>query len=826
MNVIFFRVSHYLSILVLVLVLNFEYGIAQQIELTTEEKQWIADHPVIKAAGGTDFVPIQFVRNGEATGLSVDYLNLIAQKIGLSVEYINGFTWDQHIEKIYNKEIDIISSISQSPERSEYLKFSSPYMHLPFVFYGRTGSELIKSSNDLEGKRIGAIDGWSSTEDYKKNYPQLNLIEQENATAAILALSDGSIDVFMVPSAIANYIIRQNFITNLEIVGKRLPPETKANDYLQLGIRNDWPILHGLIEKAQASLTSQEKQNLLNKWQVTSDTSNIKLTPEEEDWIYHNRIIRVAADPTAAPMELVNSDGKISGIAGDYLDIISEKLGIQFEWAGNSNWADGMEMISNKQADMFSVITETQERKKEFDFTSPYLSMTNVIFNREGDQVYGSLDALRGHRVAQVSGSAIAELLEANYPDIEIVETTSIAEALRMVSIGNAEAYIGGISAATYHISEQGLTQIIVVGETPYKNNIAMAVRKDMPILSSIMKKAIDSFTPREKTTISRNWLSLKIEQKTDYTLIRNIIIIAIIILAINLVWINNLRREVKQRKLIEAKLVESQKSTLLALDKAEVAQAEAEAANIAKSNFLANMSHEIRTPLNAIIGFSEAMLAGLGGKIMSHKHKEYLNDIKTSGDHLAIVINDILDLSKIEAGKWRISETNFLIADCIYDAIRVIKNKAIAKKLNLEIVIPDQLSTLTVFGDEVAIRRALINLLSNAVKYTKEMGDIRCHARLSDNGCLELEIRDTGIGIPDDRLEVVLNPFEQCETTYEIQEEGTGLGLPIVKRLIELHGGNFSLSSKVNFGTCAVIIIPAFRVFNNAAMVQQTTVY
>lgn len=825
MDIKYFRVPDCLIVVVLALVLSFEYAIAQQIELTTEEKQWVADHPVIRAAGGTDFVPIQFIRNGDATGFSVDYLNLITSKIGINVEYLNGFTWNQHIEKIYNKELDIISSISQSPERAEYLNFSSPYMHFPFVFYGRTGSDPINNISDLEGKRIGAINGWSSTEGYKKNYPQLNLIEQENATAAILALSDGSIDVFMVPSAIANYIIRQNFITNLEVIGKRLGPETKINDYLQLGVRNDWPILSGLIKKAQASLTSQEKQHLLNKWQVTSSTSNINLTPEEEDWIYRNRTIRVAADPTAAPMELIDSEGKISGIAGDYLDIISEKLGIQFEWAGNNNWAEGIEMIGSGQADMFSVITETQERKKEFDFTSPYLSMTNVIFNREGDQVYGSLETLRGHRVAQVSGSAIAELLKADYPDIEIVEATSMAEALRMVSIGKAEAYIGGISAATYHISDQGLTQIIVVGETPYKNNIAMAVRKDMPILSSIMKKAIDSFTPREKTAISRNWLSLKIEQKPDYTLIRNIIIIAVVILVINLLWINNLRREVKQRKRIEAKLVESQKNTLLALDKAEAAQAEAVAANIAKSNFLANMSHEIRTPLNAIIGFSEAMLAGLGGKIMSHKHKEYLNDIKTSGDHLAIVINDILDLSKIEAGKWRISEANFLIVDCIYDAVKVIKNKAVEKKLNLEIEIPDQLSTLTVFGDEVAIRRALINLLSNAVKYTKEKGNIICHARLCDNGSLEIEIKDTGIGIPDDRLEVVLNPFEQCETTYEIQEEGTGLGLPIVKRLIELHGGEFSLSSKVNAGTSAIIIIPAVRVFDSRTAVPQTIV-
>ena len=425
------------------------------------------------------------------------------------------------------------------------------------------------------------------------------------------------------------------------------------------------------------------------------------------------------------------------------------------------------------------------------------------------------MEALRSHRIAQVANSGILGVIKLNHPDIEIIETTTIAEALELVSAGKVEAYIGGISSAAYHIAKEGLTHIIVVGETPYKQDVAMAVRKDLPILSSIMKKAVASITLYERAEISRNWLSLKIENKTDFTLIRNIILAAAGILIINLLWVKSLKREVDRREQVEKKLLTSQEKTLLALDKAEAAQVDAETANTAKSNFLANMSHEIRTPLNAIIGFSEAMLAGLGGTVTSQKHVEYLNDIKNSGEHLAVVINDILDLSKIEAGKWNISESEFFIMDSINDAFKVIENQAKHKNINFTIKGAENIRLLKIFGDVTAIKRVLINLLSNAVKFTGENGDITCTLNRCKDGSIDVEIKDTGVGIPQDRLETVLNPFEQSVSNHELNEEGTGLGLAIVKKLIEQHGGTFTLSSKIGTGTSATINIPRTRIFS-----------
>ncbi len=236
-----------------------------------------------------------------------------------------------------------------------------------------------------------------------------------------------------------------------------------------------------------------------------------------------------------------------------------------------------------------------------------------------------------------------------------------------------------------------------------------------------------------------------------------------------------------------------------------------AEVANKDKSNFLANMSHEIRTPLNAIIGFSEMMLMGVFGDIKEPKYKEYLNDIKLSGNHLSTVINDILDLSKIEAGKWKIKEDIFDLNECMLEAVKIISTLAETKSLKIIVEVDDE--NPNIVGDEHIVKRAIINLLSNAVKYTEHGGTITSSIRKNEGGSINVEIADNGIGIPADRLEQVLHPFEQSNEVHDLNEEGTGLGLTITKKLIELHNGVFTLSSKVDVGTLATISLPAERV-------------
>ena len=240
-------------------------------------------------------------------------------------------------------------------------------------------------------------------------------------------------------------------------------------------------------------------------------------------------------------------------------------------------------------------------------------------------------------------------------------------------------------------------------------------------------------------------------------------------------------------------------------------ARRRAEAANVAKSRFLATMSHELRTPLNAILGFSEVMKSEILGPIHNESYKEYSGNIHDSGRHLLHLINEILDLSRIEAGRYELHEQPVRLVDVAEDCHRLLKLRAESKGLTIILDLDDDLPQIWV--DERAMRQVCLNLLSNALKFTPKGGRITLRvAKTAEAGQL-LSVKDTGPGIPKDEIPKVLQAFGQGSLAHQINEGGTGLGLPIVQNLVEMHGGRFELKSELRKGTEAVMNLPRKRV-------------
>ncbi|HLH90329.1 MAG TPA: ATP-binding protein [Xanthobacteraceae bacterium] len=230
-----------------------------------------------------------------------------------------------------------------------------------------------------------------------------------------------------------------------------------------------------------------------------------------------------------------------------------------------------------------------------------------------------------------------------------------------------------------------------------------------------------------------------------------------------------------------------------------------AEEANQAKSKFLANMSHELRTPLNAIIGFSEIMGSGMFGPLGADRYTEYCRDIHSSGQYLLDVINDVLDMSKIEAGRMRLDRHTLQLDQMLNDSLRVVANRAAEKKLALTLdVAPD----IAFDADRRACKQIVLNLLSNAVKFTPDGGRIEVRGRARDHAVV-IAIDDTGIGIPRDALKRIGRPFEQVESQHTKTHQGSGLGLAIAKSLVELHGGQMRIRSRLGAGTLVVVRLP-----------------
>lgn len=240
-------------------------------------------------------------------------------------------------------------------------------------------------------------------------------------------------------------------------------------------------------------------------------------------------------------------------------------------------------------------------------------------------------------------------------------------------------------------------------------------------------------------------------------------------------------------------------------------ARLRAEEANLAKSRFLATMSHELRTPLNAILGFSEIMRAEILGAHANPTYKEYANDIHESGQHLLNLINEVLDISRIEAGRYELNEAPIVLADVAEDCQRLMRLRAENKALKIVEAFDENLPKL--WADERAIRQICLNLLSNAIKFTPSGGTVTLAVGRTLHGGQYLSVKDTGPGIPDEEMPRVLRSFGQGSLAHETAEGGTGLGLPISKGLAELHDGIFELKSKLRYGTEVIVTLPRSRV-------------
>ncbi len=253
----------------------------------------------------------------------------------------------------------------------------------------------------------------------------------------------------------------------------------------------------------------------------------------------------------------------------------------------------------------------------------------------------------------------------------------------------------------------------------------------------------------------------------------------------------------------------------MLGKAKSEGLLRKADSANSAKTQFLANMSHELRTPLNAILGFSEIMRHEMFGPLGSDRYRDYATDIQSSGNHLLNIIGDILDLARAETGKLRLNDEEVDLCALADDCLRMFETLESAKGVRFAVEIPAE--RVRVVADPRLMRQVLINLLSNAAKFSQHGGVVMVSMSADNNRDYVIRIQDSGIGMEPDEVRRAMEPFFQVESAYTRERAGAGLGLPLVRKIMELHGGSFELDSQPGLGTTAIARIPAARVLDES---------
>jgi len=413
-----------------------------------------------------------------------------------------------------------------------------------------------------------------------------------------------------------------------------------------------------------------------------------------------------------------------------------------------------------------------------------------VIVTDQGAPYIGDMKDLRGKKIAVVNGYASHDILKDRHPELDLLLVDDVTAGLAEVTRRKAYAFIESLAAISHVIGREGISGVKVSGETPYSYQLSVAVPKDQPILAGIFQKALNSITEEERNAIFKRWISVTYEGKFNYALLWKVLIGAILIFAAVLYWNRRLAHEINLRKRIEGELVEARDA--------------AESANRVKSAFLASMSHELRTPLNSIIGFTGIILNELAGPL-NLEQKKQLKMVKGSSHHLLNLINDVLDISKIEAGEVEISKEAFNIRQVIDQVVESLRPLAEQKGLSLFVQI--DLDIDVVVSDERRIRQILINLVNNAVKFTEE-GGVKIACQRQDSA-IEVRVTDTGIGIREEDMGKLFKPFQQLDVGTARRYEGTGLGLSVCKRILEMLGGGIWVESQFGKGSTFAFTLP-----------------
>lgn len=518
----------------------------------------------------------------------------------------------------------------------------------------------------------------------------------------------------------------------------------------------------------------------------------ISWTEDELAFMEDHPLIRLGVDPGFVPFEFIDDDGEYKGITADYLALISEKTGLQFEVVQGLTWPEAYDMALTGDIDALPAIGKTNEREEHFLFSEPYYYFKRVIVTQDTDTSISGMDDLDGMTVAvQRNSSHHSYLL--SYPKINLSLYDSAEAALTAVATGAEKAFIGNLATTNYLIRSNGLTNLRFVSfEAEKQQALYFAVRKDWPELVSIFDKAMNTITDSEKQTINNKWIDL--ETDIDYgPIIRVLVIVGgliAVVLGVSFFWIARLRKEIRQRKQIQLDL--------------EKAKREADEANEFKSSFMARMSHEIRTPLNAITGMSYL----LKKTEISLTQSMYIDRITQAANNMLSIINDILDFSKIEAGKVELEITSFSMDQVIQDVVNIVSYKIDEQEIGFRLS-KDPLVPNWFFGDSKRIEQVLLNVLNNAAKFTSagEVSlDVRLMAKENDKYHISFTIKDTGIGMTEEQVNKLFTPFEQGDSSINRRFGGSGLGLSIVKNLVDMMGGEVKVFSTPGEGSTFII--------------------
>lgn len=536
---------------------------ASDVFLTPQEKEFLQAHPVIRVQSSKNWYPFNFIENGECKGLSADLIEIIAKSIGVEIKYIKGPHWADFLEMLDNKDLDVISNIVKTKERSRNILFTQPFLQLVPSIVSSTASPFT-SIDQLKGKHVAVIEGHWYQHVIEEKYPSIHLVPVPTNQSALTALVENQIDAAICLDLPVRHLLKTTPFPTLSVTGI-IDVNGISSKAIRIGIRDDWPLLASAMNKALISLNNQQRAQLMSKWIGDEGVYNNLLetssgfTVAEQEYLTTKGTIKVCVDPDWHPVESIDKDGNHVGISAQLLNTIQQRTGIEFDVVPTSTWAASLTKVQQRKCDILSLAMPTPERNEYLEFTSPYIFVPLVIATNQKEVFITDLSMVIDKPLGVVKGYVVKEIILQKYPEAKLVEVDNISHGLQLVEDNKLFGYIDSLATIAYTIQQKGFSNVKVSGQLEETWELSIATRSDEPILRNIMEKAVQTLSQAEKMIEANFWYSVKLEHTVDYSLIWKISGLALVAITIIIAWNRMLYTAGKKTKIALNKLHKTQ---------------------------------------------------------------------------------------------------------------------------------------------------------------------------------------------------------------------------------------------------------------------------
>ena len=742
-------------------------------------------------------------KNGVRRGYGYELMQALSGYTGWKFEYVK-CDWSNCFDKLENGEIDIMGDISYTDERAQKMLFSDePMGEEKYILYADLSHTDIETSDfkAMDGKRVGVLMGTEPEimlrEWENKNGIHTKHVNVKNDDDVEKKLANHEIDCFV---SLEESTWSEQGISSVTTIGK---------SGIYFAINKERSDIKTELDYAMRQLEQDSpffKTDLYKKY-FTLDYKQ-SLTSKEKSWVEEHGGIKIGfLNNDQAIFSMDEETGKLTGMLAEYISYAKDCLGnqkLEFNICEYDDYNEMLQALQNHEIDMIFYASRNPDLAEKKGYTLTNTAWTYSLM-AVTDEKYFNED--KSYTVAvPKEQEALKQHIAFNYPRWKLVDYDSFADAADMVMNEKADCFLMGTSQALKYDNERDFKSVPLTKTM----ETCFAVRDGEGILLSILNKTLKDM-PSDMLTSALAIYDSTADKVTFYDFVKDNMlaffvkagVFVITIIGIILVLLQKARKAEAVAKL-------AANDTQKLNDKLEIALKKAEDASLAKTRFLNNMSHDIRTPMNAILGYAQLMEDNLKGKNLPET-SEYLKKLQQSGNLLLSIINNVLDMAQIESGRMEIDENYGRIEDIRQTLFEIFGDEA--KKKNLVLQYTINVEHENILTDTTKVKEIFVNILSNAIKYTSSGGSVKVSVDelpCDEDGYMMVRTRvsDTGIGMSQEYLTNIFEAFTREQNTTKSKIAGTGLGMSIVKKYVDLLGGTINVESELGKGSTFTVTL------------------